>query len=295
MVRRSRPLSVAVALALACGCGKSSSSSSKPPPDEDKPAPTPKPAADAAPAELPSPIPVESRQLVLALSRSWAAPEVTLIRYDREGEESDWDQVGEPISATLGHKGMGWGIGLHGAHAPPRLNGPIKTEGDGRSPAGLFRLGPAFGYAAAPPKGTAIDYVQVTDSWRCVDDPASPRYNLVFSAAEIGKRERDWESAETMRRRDDLYRWGILVDHNGLELGTSRETTARGGGGSCIFLHVWREAGSPTVGCAAMERGALEELIAWLRPQHAPVIAMLPAPQYAKLKQRWRLPDAAVE
>lgn len=272
---------------LIAACGKSSSSK---PPDPD---PAPRAAADARPADAaarpryPNPIPLESRQLVLAKSRSWVDPTVQLIRYDREAEESDWDQVGEPIAATLGHKGMGWGIGLHGVHAPPGLKGPIKIEGDGRSPAGLFKLGAAFGYADEPPRGTAIKYVQVTDDWRCVDDFESSHYNLVFSTRGI---KRDWKSAEKMRRSDELYRWGILVDHNAMELGSERTRRARGAGGSCIFLHVWRDPEGSTVGCAAMAREDLEELIAWLRPRHVPVIALLPEPQYKRLKERWKLP-----
>lgn len=212
-----------------------------------------------------------------------------LQRYEREGPESSWSAVGEPIEASLGHKGMGWGLGLHGAHAPPGLSGPIKVEGDGRSPAGLFSLGAAFGYAARPPAGTTIDYVQVTPSWRCVDDPKSARYNMVFSTEALSGKK-DWASSETMRRADQLYRWGVLVDHNAIELGSERTRAARAAGGSCIFLHVWRAPKSSTVGCAAMDREALEELIAWLRPHHRPVIALLPRPQYDRVVERWRLP-----
>ena len=268
------------------GCGKGSREQKTPPPVT---AARARDASAGTTTDEVSPIPGQSSQLVLGISRSWTATEVRLQRYERGGPEADWSAVGEPIPAILGHAGMGWGLGLHGAHAPAGLAGPIKVEGDGRSPAGLFSLGAAFGYAPEPPAGTAIDYVQVNRRWRCVDDPESSRYNAVFSIDEL-EGERDWKSAEAMRRSDELYRWGVLVDHNAIDLGPKRTRPARASAGSCIFLHVWRAPDSPTVGCAAMERSALEELIAWLRPHQQPIIALLPEPQYDKLARRWRLP-----
>jgi len=47
----------------------------------------------------------------------------------------------------LGRAGLAWGLGLHGN---PPFPGPIKREGDGRSPAGAFELSSAFGYAPRP-------------------------------------------------------------------------------------------------------------------------------------------------
>lgn len=277
-----------LALPLACKSSSPSESGKKTPPKPTEP--TKPKTPDAAPEVAPSPITGETLQLVIGRSSGWVDPMMTMQRYERGGPEGEWQAVGDPIPASLGHKGMGWGIGEHGFFAPEGLRGPIKAEGDGRSPAGLFRLGAAFGYAAKPPDGTAVDYVQMTDAWRCVDDPKSKRYNAVFAADKVKGAERDWSSAERMRRKDVLYRWGVLVDHNFLELADKRTRKARAVAGSCIFLHVWREPKSPTVGCAAMESDALEELIAWLRPHHEPLIALLPDPQYAKLKKRWRLP-----
>src|SRR5207247_1768847 len=81
-------------------------------------------------------------------------------------------------------------------------------EGDGRAPAGAFKLVEATGYAAAPPAGTTLKYRQATDTLRCVDDPKSKLYNqLVDEKIE----PKTWASAEDMRRADTLYTWVILV------------------------------------------------------------------------------------
>ena len=42
---------------------------------------------------------------------------------------------------TIGRAGAAWGIGLH-----PQQLGPRKKEGDGRSPAGVFRIGDTEGF-----------------------------------------------------------------------------------------------------------------------------------------------------
>ena len=87
---------------------------------------------------------------------------------------------------------------------------------------------------------------------------------------------------QDMRRADDLYRWGILVDHNA--------NPPVPGGGSCIFMHMWRGPGQPTVGCTAMPQADLELLLGWLDPERKPLLVQLPAVQYQKLRHRWNLP-----
>ena len=45
--------------------------------------------------------------------------------------------VDEGTDAILGYAGAAWGRGLHGDGAPAGRSGPVKREGDGRSPAGI--------------------------------------------------------------------------------------------------------------------------------------------------------------
>jgi D-alanyl-D-alanine dipeptidase len=92
----------------------------------------------------------------------------------------------------------------------------------------------------------------------------------------------DWNSSEHMLRSDDLYRWGVVVDHNA--------DPPRPGAGSCIFLHIWRGPGQPTVGCTAMPQENLESVLGWLDPAKKPLLVQLPESEYQRLKRKWKLP-----
>ncbi|MBW4698002.1 MAG: L,D-transpeptidase family protein [Aphanocapsa lilacina HA4352-LM1] len=221
-----------------------------------------------------SPIPEGTAQMILVTSADWRATTGRLQRYERTGVT--WKPVGDPWPIVLGSGGLGWGQGL----AAPAGGGPTKREGDGRSPAGVYRLNETYGYSSAPPPGTAVTYRALTAADRCVDDPQAREYNRIVS---IGPdRPETWSSAEVMRRDDELYRWVIVVAHN--------SDPPRPAGGSCIFLHVWAGAASPTAGCTAMARGRIETLLSWLRPEAEPVIVQLPEAAYKTLRSSWRLP-----
>jgi L,D-peptidoglycan transpeptidase YkuD (ErfK/YbiS/YcfS/YnhG family) len=222
-----------------------------------------------------SPVPAESRQLVLSVSRSWDAAEAEVRRYERSGPDRPWSPVGPPVTAALGRGGLGWGRGLHGAG----LAGEAKREGDGRSPAGVFELRRATGYSRLPPPGTRLEYRQATPSLRCVDDPRSRSYNRLVDEATV---EKDWASAEEMRRPDEQYRLVVWVGHN--------DAPPEAGAGSCIFLHIRREAPSTTVGCTAFESADMEELLRWLDPLGRPVLVQLPAAVRDELGAPWGLP-----
>ena len=69
-----------------------------------------------------------------------------------------------------------------------------------------------------------------------------------------------------MRRNDDLYKLGIVVEYN-------TENTIKGHG-SAIFVHIHRGPGKPTAGCVAMSEDKLEEIVRWLDPALKPMIIM---------------------
>jgi len=268
-------LAVATAPALAVGCSAETpgragaGASASAPSSDDAPPPT---AAS-------SPIPASTTQLLLVAVDGWDDVTVEISRHER-APGGAWTPVGEPWPAVVGAGGAAWGAGLHGAGPPPGRHGPTKAEGDGKSPAGVFALGAAYGYADAPPAGARAPYTKVGPTWRCIDDGASAHYNRVLDTAGLPV---DWSSAEQMRRGDDLYRWVIEVDHN----------PARApGAGSCIFLHVWQGGGAGTAGCTAMARADIEALMAWLDPAARPVLVLLPADQLAALRAPWGLPPA---
>ena len=224
-----------------------------------------------------SPIPPETRQLLVAVVPGWDDVKAELRRFERT--DGAWKQVGEPWPAVIGVSGAAWGRGLHGQGAPPGQDGPIKKEGDGRSPAGVFTLGASFGYDKAAPPGARLPYTRVDKDWLCIDDGASTHYNQVLDTGGV---EKDWSSFEAMRRSDELYRRVIVVDHN---------PEPAPGAGSCIFLHLWHGPdGGGTAGCTAMAPDPMEALLAWLDPAAHPLYVLLPSDRAAALRAAWRLP-----
>ncbi len=238
------------------------------------------PPAPVRPGDAGAPGPVTpiaaAGQLVVGVLDGWDATAATLRRFERVGQ--GWRAVGAPWSAVIGRAGAAWGRGLHGDGAPAGAGGPVKVEGDGRAPAGAYAIADSYGSAPAALSGTRTTYHGLDAGWRCVDDPASTRYNRVFDAAGAPV---DWSSAEEMRRPDELYTWVIEIAHN---------RAAVAGGGSCIFFHVWSGAGSSTAGCTAMAQDRIEGLLTWLDPAAHPAYVLLPRAEYEARAAAWGLP-----
>lgn len=207
---------------------------------------------------------------------SWDATAAELQLWTRDG--AAWRPARSAWQGVIGRTGAAWGVGLHGRGTPTGRSGPIKREGDGASPAGVFAIAGTYGYADRPPTGAGLPYTQVDPSWKCVDDPRSRHYNRILDQRTT---KQDWTSAEDMRRSDDLYTWVVDVAHN---------APRSAGDGSCIFLHVWSGPGSSTVGCTAMPAPTLAELIAVLSPGDLPALVLLPRAEYDALRSAWDLP-----
>ena len=226
-----------------------------------------------------------STQLLVVTTPDWNSIEGKLQRYERPSVRKLWKPVGESITVVVGKDGVGWdkslpissGTDSNGVRA---ASDPVKKEGDGRAPAGIFSLTTAFGYAAERPPGWKMPYLNLTSSTECVDDVGSKSYNRVLDRSGVVP---DWNSSEHMLRPDELYRWGVVVAYN--------SGPPQPGDGSCIFLHIWRGPGIPTVGCTAMPQEQIESLLAWLDPARKPLLVQLPVPEYRKLRKRWKLPD----
>lgn len=153
-----------------------------------------------------------------------------------------WVQAFDPIPASVGRKGI----------AP--LN--KKREGDGRTPSGIFELKTAFGYASHIETG--LNYRQATDDDLWVDDVNSPQYNQWVKFPTTAA------SFERMKRSDDLYKLGIVIEYN--------TDPVVPGLGSAIFLHIWKGPGQSTSGCVAMDEEDVSELLKWLDVKKSPVI-----------------------
>src|SRR3954470_22409083 len=225
----------------------------------------------ASPALTGAPNPLRtSRQCLVVMAENWSANTGVLRAFERSVAGGDWKMRGSPAAVVLGKKGLAWGLGLIDASGSV----PEKKEGDNKVPAGVFRLGPAFGYAAADAvRWIKLKYVPLTEQTEGIDDPGSRYYNRLVDRSQVA--QVDWQSSEQMRRRDDLYKWGLFVGHN---------PAAIPGAGSCIFIHIWRNASSPTVGCTAMPEPDLIDLLKWLDPAAHPLLIQFPRDEYSRLQ-----------
>jgi D-alanyl-D-alanine dipeptidase len=193
-------------------------------------------------------------------------------------KENGWQAVGEKLSINVGKNGLAWGKGLYTFEDKEALH---KQEGDGRSPAGIFHLLTAFGYAHPDSlSGLKFPYEHVDAFTQCIEDTASAFYNRIVDGQQT---ESDWNSTDFMLRKDDLYEWGVFVGHN-----AGGDTQA--GDGSCIFMHAWRKAGSGTAGCTAMEKQHMKEIVFWLDQDKNPLLVQVPADAYPELRKQFKLP-----
>ncbi len=229
-----------------------------------------------------------STQLIVVTAPDWNSVEGRLQRFERANIQETWHPLGDPIPIVVGKNGLGWGIGVTATEGRV-ADEPVKREGDGKSPAGVFALGTAFGYASQPLPGTKLPYLALTPSIECVDDVDSKYYNRMLDRSSVAP---DWNSSEHMRNTGESYRWGIVVDHNGTVVGAVSKPPVPGGG-SCVFLHIWQSSHHGTTGCTAMEQANVETLLTWLDPTRKPLLVQLPQRAYARLIHRWRLPELA--
>ena len=221
----------------------------------------------------------DARQMVLVITPDWNANQGTLQRFERRGD--GWHDLGPAQPITIGRAGAAWGVGLNPV---PDDNNPHKREGDGRSPAGVFTIGQAFGYAEHA--DTALDYRQMQADSYCDDVSGSRYYNRIVDEHVVGA-EAVKGASEHMRLDlandgDQRYRIGFVIEHNQAQKPMH---------GSCIFAHLWKRPGASTSGCTAMASATMHALTGWLRPEQHPVFVLLPQPAYARLAHDWQLPS----
>lgn len=236
-------------------------------------------AALPAAALTPAPPMTHSRQAIVVVTDSWDASRGRLQAYERKSIDEAWRPHGPAFTVAVGRNGSAWGMGRASLHN----QAPQKKEGDGRSPAGIFEIGPAFGYA--PKIASAMPYQPMKATHYCMDVPTSRLYNRIVDAEDVGAAAVQG-STEPMRldlhNKGDLrYREGFVIEHN-----SSRTP----GGGSCIFAHLWRKPGEPTAGCTAMEPRHMKALLAWLKPDTRAAFVLMPKQEYHDLQVAWQLP-----
>ncbi|KPL49050.1 ErfK/YbiS/YcfS/YnhG family protein [Xanthomonas axonopodis] len=215
--------------------------------------------------------------LIVVTPADWDSTQARLRTFTRV--DGTWQPAAQSFAVALGRHGSAWGEGLH----PAQTQGPQKQEGDGRSPAGVFAIGPALVDAAKI--DSAMPYQAMSATHYCMDVPSSPLYNRIVDAAQVGEAAVAG-STEPMRLDlrhpgDARYSEGFVIAHN---------PKAIPGRGSCIFAHLWRTPGQVTAGCTAMAADDMQRLLAWLKPDDHPLFVLLPRAEYARLHTAWQLP-----
>jgi len=183
----------------------------------------------------------ESKQLIFATNRDSSSFHVTIHALERNN--GVWHLAFPTFTGSIGEMGFA---------AIDR-----KSEGDGKSPSGIFPLGIAFGYA--PSAVTKMPYRQATDDDCWVDDVNSEDYNKWV------KGKPNAASWEKMKREDDQYKYGVVIEYNMHPIVKGK--------GSAIFLHVWK-TGESTVGCVSMPEEMVLKILGWLDPAKKPLIIM---------------------
>ena len=219
---------------------------------------------------------LSAKQLIVCLAPEKTSSEGTLQLFYRNSA-GNWQPDGGRWPVMFARGGLAWGRGIN----PPQ-EGPQKHTGDHRNPAGLFRLGPALGYAPTLPSGSkGWPYHQVTDRDAWIDDPTLPDFNHLYTLP-AGAPFPAWWEREHMHIGDFAYEWMVVIEHNYAE-------TAPDAGNS-IFFHIRRAEHYRTAGCTTMERDRIMHLIKWLKPGSNAMMVELTRADYAKFWQPWHLP-----
>jgi len=183
----------------------------------------------------------ESGQLIFATNRNPSSVFVAI--HALEKKNGAWELALPAFTGAIGENGF--------------AAMDDKREGDGKSPSGIFPLGIAFGYE--PSVVTKMPYQQATEDDFWVDDVNSEDYNQWV------KGEPNAASWEKMRREDDRYKYGVVIEYN-------MHPVVKGKG-SAIFLHVWN-SGESTLGCVSVSEEMILEILGWLDPAKKPLIIM---------------------
>lgn len=202
-----------------------------------------------------------AHRLVLVTAATLTSKTASVQRFTRASPSSPWRSDGGPVSALIGHKGVGWAQAFR---AFARAGEPIKQEGDKRAPAGFYTIGRSFGFAPSDrPR-----YLRLVEGVTCVDDLSSPAYNTITTRAEVG-----WKVHGENMWREPAYRRGLVVDYPG---------DARARAGSCIFIHLKLPGKTGTNGCVALPEPQLEALQDFA--QAGAVLAILPRQALGRFK-----------
>ena len=154
-----------------------------------------------------------------------------------EKTKRKWKLAIAPVQASIGRNGF--------------AQENEKTEGDGKTPNGLYALGQLFSYEATVDTKIPFQQVDSLDKW--IDDSTSNDYNKYVRGATTAK------SFEHLKLNSIDYKYCIVIEYN--------TNPVVKGKGSAIFFHVADEKYSPTAGCVAIAESDMLVFLKWFKPR----------------------------
>ena len=199
-----------------------------------------------------------SQQILLVVSDDFNTSKARLFCFEDEL------LIYKNITVNIGKNGLGWGLGL--SKIKHQEDEPLKYEGDKKAPAGIFKLTKIFGYKKSV--NFKMPYLYTSQNLICVDDSNSKYYNQIISM------KGDEKSFEFMKREDEQYKLGIVVEHNKKALNRR---------GSCIFIHIEKGVGKGTAGCTSMSYQDIKKVVEWLDSEKEPLLIQVPKKYMPKI------------
>ena len=158
--------------------------------------------------------------------------------------------VSQPVEISVSPDGM-LRVGDDTFRCALGVNGVIeakdKTEGDGKTPAGRWRLRYVMyraDHRPCPRTKLPVTTISFADGW--CDDPAHRDYNCPVRLPFDASHEKLW-------RDDNVYNIVVVLGHN--------DDPPVPGKGSAIFMHVAKPDYSGTEGCVALSEPDLETVL----------------------------------
>ncbi|WP_439032297.1 L,D-transpeptidase family protein [Gordonia terrae] len=179
-----------------------------------------------------------TNQMIVVTAPKASDTTATLTAFER-GAEGSWKPVIGPTKAFLGSLGMG----------EPKDNVH-------RTPQGTFPLDQAFGREANP--GTKLPYIKVDQQDWWDSNMKSPTYNT-----HVRQPQSPGGDSENLYNSGPVYDYAVNIAHNPQRIP---------GRASAMFLHVTN--GEPTMGCVAIERELMKQILVWLDPAKNPKITI---------------------
>lgn len=182
-------------------------------------------------------------QIILVTTDRTNSRNATISYYEKERWTWKWKKVYSSINGVVGKNGV-------------TTN---KVEGDGKTPAGIYSLTDSFG-TAPKPTNVKLPYTRINKYYYWIDDVTSRDYNKMYYFR--GDPKKMWRSYESLTH--PLYSYVVEIDYN--------VNPIVKGKGSAIFLHTKNKSTNYTLGCVAIPKDNLVQIMKRLVPASRPHI-----------------------